>query len=198
MLLQSLYDTETPEGEWWRRMCYMQNAAARNADTALLEALDEAKEKIKGSRFPVQEVTTLQNLPLLSPRERQQELNYFAPTKNLQILLKQSWFKELRTKDEYDEAWTDAFASALMTSEGKDSIAADWAVQGERSKINQIKGYVIGLLKDAGVLKGSYDSISTELGITEDPRTFSKYMGEGKKQPYADWVKGYVNGIAEQ
>ena len=130
--------------------------------------------------------------------EMKTQLNYFAPTKHLQTLLKQDWFKNLRSKNEYDEVWTDAFVSALMASDWRDSIAIDWGVKGERKKINQIKGYVVGLLKDAGVLKGSYDSISTALGITEAPRTFSRYMGEGKKQPYADWVKAYVNGVTEQ
>ena len=124
-------------------------------------------------------------------------INYFAPTKNLQELLKQDWFKELRTKDEYNETWTDAFIGALMESEWKHRIATDWAVQGGRKKITQIKGYIVGLLKDAGVLKGSYDSISNNLGITEDPRTFSRYMCNGKKQPYSEWIKDYVEGKKE-
>ena len=128
---------------------------------------------------------------------QQEELNYFAPTKNLQNLLREDWFAKVRTKEEYNEEWTDAFVRALMESKWKDDIAKDWAVKGVRNKKDQIKGYVVGLLKDAGVLKGSYDSIASQVGITDDPRTFSKYMGRGKKQPYADWVKDYVSGIRE-
>ena len=56
----------------------------------------------------------------------------------------------------------------------------------------QIKGYVIGLLKDNGVLKGSYDSIAEATNLAENHRSLSKYMGEGKRQPYAAWVKAYV------
>jgi hypothetical protein len=82
-----------------------------------------------------------------------------------------------------------------MNQEWRDDIARDWAVAGAREKKTQLKGYIIGLLKDAGVLKGSYDAISDRLGITKEPRTFSRYMGEGKKQPYSAWVKDYVNGI---
>ena len=126
------------------------------------------------------------------------QLNYFAPIKHLQNLLKEPWFKEVRKKDEYDEQWTDAFVSALMESEWKDTIAKEWAVKGERKKITQIKGYIVGLLKDAGVLKGSYNSIAEKIGITEESRTFSKYMSDGKKQPYADWVKDYVSGKKNQ
>ena len=128
----------------------------------------------------------------------QQELNYFAPTKNLQELLKQDWFKEFRTRDEYNGKWTDAFVSALMATEWKDGIAKDWAVQGKRSKVNQIKGYIVGLLVDADVIKGSYDGIAAKIGITKDSRTFSNYMSKGKKQPYADWVKEYVLGLEEK
>ena len=127
------------------------------------------------------------------PEPEVKPLNFFAPSKHLKELLKEEWFKKLRAKDEYDDEWTDAFVNGLMASQWRECIAAEWAVQGERRKVVQIKGYVVGLLKDAGVLKGSYDSISAEMGITDSPRTFSKYMGDGKKQPYAEWVKNYVN-----
>ena len=64
--------------------------------------------------------------------------------------------------------------------------------------MTKIKSYVVGLLKDAGVLKGSYDGIASKIGIMAEARTFAKYMGKGKKEPYADWVKEYVNGKSEQ
>lgn len=119
-------------------------------------------------------------------------LNYFAPQKNLQVLLSKPWFKELRTKEAYDQAWTDAFVEALMASEWRDDIASQWAVTGQRSKVKQVKGYILGLLADACVLRGSYNQIATKAGVTDDPRSFSRYMAEGKKQPYARWVKEYV------
>lgn len=122
-------------------------------------------------------------------------LNHEAPIINLQRLLQGNWFEKLRTKDEYNKTWTNAFVSELMASEWKDDIARDWAVAGAREKKKQLKGYIVGLLKDAGVLNGSYDSIAAELKITTPPRTFSRYMCQGKKQPYADWVKNYVNNM---
>ena len=121
-------------------------------------------------------------------------LNYFAPTKNLQELLRQPWFKALRSDARYNQQWTDDFVSALMASEFKDGIAQDWAIQGKRRKVTQIKGYIVGLLSDAGVLKGSYDSIAARIGLTDDPRSFSRYMSQGKKQPFAEWVSDYVSG----
>ena len=121
-----------------------------------------------------------------------EELSIFAPKKNMQELLKQKWFADVRTDEKYDAEWTDGFIEALMASEHRDGIARDWAVQGKRNKRTQIKGYVVGLLVDAGVLKGSYDGIAARVRLTDDPRSFSRYMGEGKRQVYADWVKEYV------
>jgi hypothetical protein len=134
---------------------------------------------------------------VLNESNPSEELNYFAPQIHLQNFFKGDWFAKVRTKEEYNGEWTDAFVSALMESEWKDGIAKQWAVQGERNKKTQIKGYIVGLLKDAGVLKGSYDSIASQVGITDPSRTFSNYMCQGKKQPYADWVKKYVSGIRE-
>lgn len=118
----------------------------------------------------------------------QQPLNLFAPKKNLQELLKGAWFAEMRSKARYDAAWTDAFVEALMQSEHGEEIAREWAVKGERSKRTQLKAYVAGLLKDAGVLRGSYDAIAAKIDPTDQKRSFSRYMSQGKRQPYADWV----------
>ena len=124
--------------------------------------------------------------------ERGEELNFFAPKKNLQELLKQAWFADVRTDGKYDAAWTDAFVEALMASEFGEGIARQWAVKGARNKRNQLKAYVVGLLKDAGVLKGSYVEIGNSTGLNNEERTFSTNMSRGKKQPFADWVKEYV------
>lgn len=137
------------------------------------------------------------NIESTSPDEADLNLNYFAPKKNLQELLKQDWFKEVRTNEKYNEAWTDGFVSNLMATQWKHAIAQDWAVTGAREKKAQIKGYVIGLLKDNGVLKGSYNSIAEKV-VTESSRTFSNYMGQGKKQPYAGWVNSYVNDMKNE
>ena len=119
-------------------------------------------------------------------------LNYGAPKINLQHLLRQPWFADVRSNERYDAAWTDAFVEALMGSEYGEGIARDWAMQGKREKKNQIKGWVVGLLSDAGVLKGTYNSIAAQIKLPIASRTFSRYMRDGKRQPYAGWVKGYV------
>lgn len=122
------------------------------------------------------------------------ELNFNAPKINLQRLLQQSWFAEVRSDEKYDSTWTDSFIEALMASKYGEGIARDWAVNGAREKKKLLKSYIVGLLKDAGVLKGSYDAIATKVALTDKPRTFSRSMAEGKHQPYAEWVKEYVKG----
>jgi len=130
--------------------------------------------------------------PSEEPEKPKEELNFFAPKKNLQELLRQTWFAEVRTDKKYDAAWTDSFIEALISSEYGEDIARQWAVKGAREKKKLLKAYVVGLLKDAGVLKGSYAAIATKMGIADETRQFSTYMSRGKKQPYADWVKENV------
>ena len=111
----------------------------------------------------------------------------------LKMLLGGEWFKEVRTDECFDEEWIKYFVNALDESEFMEAIAKDWAKSGTRNKRDMIKGYIVGLLKDAGVIKGkSYDDIARKIGIMEISRTFSRHMSDGKKQPYADWVKNYV------
>ena len=126
------------------------------------------------------------------PEKPKEKLNFFAPTNSLQLLLKGAWFAEVRTDAKYDAAWTDSFVEALMASEHGEGIARQWAVKGARNKRNQLKAYVVGLLKDAGVLKGSYDAIATMIDPNDKKRTLATNMSRGKKQPYADWVNEYI------
>lgn len=122
----------------------------------------------------------------------EQALNFEAPKINLQQLLRQEWFENLRSNDNYSAVWTDAFVEALMASEYGESIARQWNNGGKLDRCTQVKGYVLGLLKDAGVLKGSYDNIADRVNLMDNPRSFSRYMANGKKQPFALWVKEYV------
>ena len=68
-LLQSLDSPEMGEGEWWRRMATLTNAAARAGDTMLLEALDQKRASRFGTPFDAPEVVSPNNLPPLSMEE---------------------------------------------------------------------------------------------------------------------------------
>ena len=116
---------------------------------------------------------------------------FFAPYFHIKEMLKSEWFRNLRIDAKYNDKWADAFAEALMRSEFGQQIADDW-----KEKANQIKGYVIGCLKEAGVfrLDISNDRIASESGIMDNKRTFGKYIGkESKEQPYARWILKHVN-----
>jgi len=120
-----------------------------------------------------------------------EELNYFQPELHLTRLLTGDWFAELRTDERYDKDWCRTFVGSLMASEHRDAIARGWAVKG-RSKKDVIRGHIVGCLKDAGVLKHSYDAIAKAIWGDEKFRTHGIYLGKGKKEPYADWIREYV------
>ena len=120
-------------------------------------------------------------------------LNYFAPTKNLKVLLTEEWFGMLTVDEKrFMAKWIHGFVDALMASEWREQIASDWAVADKRLGL---KCMIVGVLKDAGVIRGSYNSIAKLLDMDgENPATLAKYMGMGKKQPFAEWITNYVKG----
>lgn len=164
-------------------------------------ALVEAYDKNKGA-------TERTDITRGSTKAGEEELNYEAPKINLQHLLRQPWFSDARSEEKYDSKWTDAFVEALMGSEYGEGIARDWAwnIGGERNRHIQIKGYVVGLLVDAGVLKGSKRTIAKRIVEDQNDREMDEedfwkevsklsrkmYTDTAGKQPYAQWVKGYV------
>ena len=120
-----------------------------------------------------------------------EDTKLFAPYFHIKEMLKGEWFKELRIDAKYNGKWADAFAEGLIRSEFGNQIADDW-----KEKANQLKGYVIVCLKEAGVIKASIsnDSIAKVAGIMEKSRSFSKYIGkESQEQPYAGWILKHVN-----
>ena len=117
------------------------------------------------------------------------QLNYFAPAKSLKVLLAEEWFEIHRTDKRFDGQWTEALVNALMRSEHKDYIATEW---GKDKRQDFIRGCLLGLLKEGGVIKGSMDSIARSANVCDNYRTFSKYMGQCRQEPYADWVLEYI------
>lgn len=121
-----------------------------------------------------------------------EELNYFAPAKMLKVMLQKDWFLDRRSDDKYTFEWLEEFIDTLMASEWRTMIAQEWS---HKDKRLSVRGNIIGTLAAAGVLKGSDLSISS--AVTESNKktvkTFAVYIGRGKKKPYCDWVKDYVN-----
>ena len=122
-----------------------------------------------------------------------QALNYFAPTKNLKVLLNEEWFEIHRTDKRYDQRWAEKFVNVLMKSEHRDYLATEWS---KDKRQDYIRGCVLGLLKEGGVIKGSMDSIARSANVCDNYRTFSRYMGQCRQEPYAEWVLDYLRKSA--
>ena len=130
----------------------------------------------------------------------EKKLNYFSPRKILQELLQQDWFDNVCVDiKQYNKEWRDKLVSNLMASEYGVYIARLWEHQG---KIQTIKAKFIGTLILAGVLKNNKLAASRAiLGIDKNTRdkdekkeanTFANYMGQGKSEPYVEWIIDYV------
>ena len=126
--------------------------------------------------------------------ESKPDLNYFAPKKNLQVMLCREWFdKVCADKKKYTTAWREKFMDDLMASEYRNEIAEVWAKSDQRL---QIRGRVIGALIAAGVINKKalavartyYDNNEN----TPEVKTLAKYMGDSRKENYTDWIKKYV------
>lgn len=118
--------------------------------------------------------------------------NTFAPTIHLENLLCQDWFDEICSDSKlYTKAWREKMVDALMINYGS-YIAANWK---KDRKIPTIKMSLIGALNDVGILNGSYSSLSKRINHNKSKKAIescAKYMGYGKKEPYFEWLKSYV------
>ena len=116
---------------------------------------------------------------------------FFAPYIGIKKMLQQEWFKALRSDEKYNAEWADGFAEGLMRSEYGMQIAEEW-----KEKHIQIRGYIIGCLKNAGVInpKLSNDAIAREADMMGKWRSFGRYIGkESQQQPYSEWIFNHVN-----
>ena len=124
-------------------------------------------------------------------------LNYFAPKKILQDLLAMEWFDKVSTdKKRFTVEWRNQLIEDLMKSEYRDKIAEAWSKKDMRL---QVKGRIMGALSTAGALKKSALAIAriyygTGANNTKEVKTLAKYMGDSRKEYYADWIKEYVKG----
>jgi hypothetical protein len=137
---------------------------------------------------------------------KDKKLNYKSPTIVLQRMLEGDWFdKNSTNKKLYNKEWRTKLVSDLMASSHGAYIATLWEHEDKRASI---KGKLIGTLVGAGVLKSNKAAIARAfLGISDNTRdadekkevnTFGTYIGRGKKEPYADWVKDYVDKMSQK
>lgn len=133
--------------------------------------------------------TTLKGSPELNP-----ELNYYAPEVRLQELLAGAWFDEVSVdKKKYSLTWRNSLITALMASEYRNEIAKEWANESLRLKI---RGYIMGALAAASVFTKKALAIARiyygTRENTKEVKTLAKYMGDGRRKYYTDWIIEYV------
>ena len=115
---------------------------------------------------------------------------YFPIMKNVIVLLQQKWFAEMRTSKKYNDEWLERLLNDLMTEWGKE-IAQDWE---KADKRDTVKCQMIGAIKDAGVIDAGYQDIADnwDYDAAIPASRLAKYLGQGKKQPYFNWICDYV------
>lgn len=117
---------------------------------------------------------------------------YFAFARTMIDVLGQDWFMQIRTDKKYNKQWIKQFLTDLMHSEWRDAIADEW-MKSDRHLM--IICAMIGALREAGVIKCRYRSVALKLKLGQvKVDTMERYMGEGKKQPYFEWICNYVKG----
>ena len=126
-----------------------------------------------------------------TPDDTPEVPNYFAPQKNISVFLCQDWFDEVSTnKKKYTSEWREKLMEALLESEYKDGIAAEWLQEGKRF---QLKCAIVGILIDAKVLKGSYSSVAATLRLDDlKSASLARYMSKAKNQPYYEWLLAFA------
>lgn len=133
-------------------------------------------------------------MPMPTQQPVEEEPNLFQTGRFLRKVLVpkdgNKWFDKVRTHHRYTEKWREAFVDALLASEYGWDIAKTWE---KKRKRESLKGYVVGCLKDTGVISGTYDGIAKVMGYGEESyRSFSRYLGRGKNQIFFEWIKDYV------
>lgn len=119
-----------------------------------------------------------------------EEPNFFQAGRFLKGVLNGNWFEKVRTQQRYTSKWREAFVDALLKSDYGWDIAKAWE---NKDKREPLKAYIVGCLKDTGVISGAYDVIAKLMEYDEESyRTFSRYLGRGKNQDFFEWIKDYV------
>lgn len=133
--------------------------------------------------------------------EVKEEVNY----EGIKIAMTSKYFPKCSAAltKKYNAEWLDSYMTALMDSKHKDAIATEWNNETTR---RQVYCAILGALKDKGVYKGSYASLSKMIydgnpkeetdeekkkQMVTDLRTLEKYIGNGKKHIIGKWTATY-------
>jgi len=218
MQISKRWDTLRDDDRTWRdfaRMMYgLKETTPEMAERAfrLLDEIFMMTLVILGDEVPY-----FQNSPTTAPllvgtlqdEESTPDLQSIDVRATLKLFLRGPWFDSCNTNKElYTPEWRDHFIAELIDSKYGEAIIHDCS-DNYRSKLQIVKGALVGCLGMSGVLKAkSYLDIARKIlypdesSLPDDKqskdnrltkcKTFSKYIGDHKKQKYYYWVKEYV------
>lgn len=159
----------------------------------------DAKQRIALFAFiKMIELIEEEKLPKVEVKE---EVNY----EGIKVAMIRTYFPKCTSvlTKKYNAEWLDSYMTALMDSKHKDAIATEWNNETTR---RQVYCAILGALKDKGVYKGSYASLSKMIydgnieeetdeekkkQMATDLRTIEKYIGNGKKHIIGKWTATY-------
>lgn len=88
----------------------------------------------------------------------------------------------------FDAEWLDGYMVDLMESEYREELARNWAVGSKRDIIVCL---IVGALKEAHVLAGTYSDIARKMDEA-NARTLAKYIGQAKRHAITEWTIEYL------
>lgn len=121
-------------------------------------------------------------------------------TEIIKNILNKNSLVELMSKPCSLKTWRDKFVNDLMREFG-DTIANGWKSEGKKNIRSKIKGWLLGDMKRAGLISGSYAKIASliycdqnesETRDTVSSKSLEIYMGPRQGSPYTEWVKAYI------
>jgi len=118
--------------------------------------------------------------------------HHFAIVKSITVKMERFWSEKVITDRRFKLSYIEQLLNELLDSEWGKAIAQDWRI---RSKRDKLECKIIGAMKDAGITSVSYNALAPKISqIEKIPDSIANYLGQGKDEPYFDWICEYVRG----
>jgi hypothetical protein len=130
------------------------------------------------------------HLPQYMPLSK--DNHHFAIVKSITVKMERFWSEKVITDRRFKLSYIEQLLNELLDSEWGKAIAQDWRI---RSKRDKLECKIIGAMKDAGITSVSYNALAPKISqIEKIPDSIANYLGQGKDEPYFDWICEYVRG----
>lgn len=130
------------------------------------------------------------HLPQYTPMT--EDSNHFAIVKSITVKMERFWSEKVITDKRFNLSFIEHLLNELLDSEWGKAIVQDWRIMSKRDKL---ECKIIGAMKDAGISGFSYNALAPIISqIEKIPDSIANYLGQGKDEPYFDWICEYVRG----